>query len=266
MFELQKNIKRNQLHSKSRRTLATVRMTLIIMAIPLMLILSITTIPSHSSSSSSSSIHSVYAQQGVDDQNRKTANVSVDGNTYTIKYNATNARVLSIVPEKESAKVVVTIEPTKEGKLTIDLPRELIDYKIAGNKDGNFIVHINAKQISTFKENIPSTGNNKTSRALEINFGSGDRTIEIIGTQMAQASVADIKKQLQKEEAAAAAANKTKEASLLANKTMTKNITNAPKAGGAASIINKTGEVAKTFVNKTTGVLSNITKSLVGGK
>jgi hypothetical protein len=239
-------------------------MTLIIMSIPLMLILSITTIPSHSSFSP---IRLVYAQQGVDDQNQKTANVNVDGNAYAIKYNTTNARVLSIVPDKESAKIVATIEPTKEGKLTIDLPRELIDYKIAGNKDGNFIVHINAKPISSFKENIPATGN-KASRTLEINFGSGDRTIEIIGTQMAQASVAAIKKQLQKEEAAAATANKTKEASsLLANKTaMTKNITNASQAGGAASILNKTGEVAKTVVNKTTGVLSNITKNLVGGK
>jgi hypothetical protein len=260
MSEPQKSRKGNQLNGKSRKALAAVRMTLIITAIPLMLILSITTVASHSSSP----IRSVYAQQGVNDQNQKTANVNVDGNTYTIKYNTTNARVLSIVPDKESAKIVVTVEPTKEGKLTIDLPRELIDYKIAGNKDGNFIVHINAKQISTFKENMPATGN-KTSRTLEINFGSGDRTIEIIGTQMAQASVAAIKKQVQKEEAAAAAANKTNEASLLANKTVT-NITNAPQAGGAASIINKTGEVAKTFVNKTTGVLSNITKNLVGGK
>jgi predicted nucleic acid-binding Zn-ribbon protein len=261
--ELQKSQKRNQLKGKSREKLAAVKMTLIIMAIPLMLILSISTITFHFSS-----IHSVYAQQSVDNQNQKTTSVSVDGNTYTVNYNTTNARVMSIVPEKESAKVVVTIEPSKEGKLTINLPRELIDYKIAGNKDGNFIVHINAKQISTFKENIPATGN-KTSRTLEINFGSGDRTIEIIGTQMAQASVAAIKKQLQNEQVAAAAvANKTKEASLLANKTttMTKNITNAPQEGGAASIINKTGEVARTFVNKTTGALGNITKSLVGGK
>jgi hypothetical protein len=259
--ELQKNQKRNQLNDKSRSKLAAIKMTLIIIAIPLMLILSISTITSHFYS-----IHSVYAQQGVDNQNQKTTSVSIDGNTYTINYNTTNARVMSIVPEKESAKVVVTIEPSKEGKLTINLPRELIDYKIAGNKDGNFIVHINAKQISTFKENIPATGN-KTSRTLEINFGSGDRTIEIIGTQMAQASVAAIKKQLQNEQEAAAMVSKTKEASLLANKTtMTKNITNAPQADSAASIINKTGEVAKTFVNKTTGVLGNITKSLVSGK
>ena len=82
---------------------------------------------------------------------------------------------------------------------------------------------------------------------------------------MAQASVAAIKKQIQNEQAATAAApaatNKT-------TTTMTKNIANASQAGGggATSILNKTGEVAKTLVNKTTGVLSNITKNLVGGK
>jgi hypothetical protein len=246
------------------------RMTLIIIAIPIMLILSVTTIPSSPSSPSSfsfSPILSVYAQQSVDNQNMTTANVNVDNNTYTIKFNTTNARVLGIAPEKESAKIAVTIEPTKEGKLTINLPRELIDYKIAGNKDGNFIVHINGKQISSFNENTHAAGGNKTSRTLDINFGTGDRTIEIIGTQMAQAPFAVIKKQVQNEEAAASAANKTKEVSSIGNKTtMAKNVTNTSQPANAASILNKTGEVAKTFVNKTTGVLSNMTKNLLGGK
>ena len=264
MSELQKSTKRNQFNSKNAKISAAIRTTLTIVAIPIMLIVCIITTSISLSSSPSYPIHSVYAQQNANNQNQTNANVSVDGNTYTIKYNATNARVLSIVPDKESAKVVITVEPTKEGKLTVNLPRELIDYKIAGNKDGNFIVHINAKQVSSFKENTPAIGNNQTSRTLEINFGSGDRTIEIIGTQMAQASVAAIKKQIQNEQAATAAAAATNKTTT----TMTKNIANASQAGGggATSILNKTGEVAKTLVNKTTGVLSNITKNLVGGK
>ena len=92
---------------------------------------------------------------------------------------------------------------------------------------------------------------------------------------MAQASVSTIKNQAQKEQATAIsrAINKTKE-SLSANKTITKNLTNgttngsqvktnSPQAGGGGgSVINKTGEVAKTFVNK----VGNITKGLLGGK
>jgi hypothetical protein len=284
---LQKKEKRTQLNNKNRRTFA-VKTTLVIIVIPIMLILSVSTTSLLSSPSPSYSTHSVYAQQSADNLNKNTANVNVEGNNYPMKYNITNnARVSSIVPQKEAAKLIVTIEPTKEGKLTINLPRELIDYKIAGNKDGNFIVQVNAKQVSNFKEIIPSTtgasNNSQTSRTLEINFGPGDRTIEIIGTQMAQASVATIKKQAQKEAeaaisaATAAAINKTKESSSTNKKTMTNNITsgpntsqvktNASQAGSAgASILNKTGEVAKTIANKTTGVLSNITRNILGGK
>ena len=51
---------------------------------------------------------------------------------------------------------------------------------------------------------------------------------------------------------------------------MTNNITTGPNASQAgvsgASILNKTGETAKTIANKTTGILSNITKNLLGGK
>jgi hypothetical protein len=271
MSPLQKKREITQLNHNCRKMLVT-KMTLLTIAISIMLILSTSEI-----SLSSYPIHSAHAQS-ADTINQHTANINVDGNNYPINYNITNGKVSSIVAQKESTKLIVTIEPTKEGKLTVNLPRELIDYKIAGNKDGNFIVQINGKQVSNFKEIIPSSNNNQTSRILEINFGQGDRSIEIIGTQMAQVSVSTIKNQAQKEQATAisAAINKTKE-SLLANKTITKNLTNettngsqaktnSPQAGGGGSVLNKTGEVAKTFVNKTTAVLSNITKGLLGGK
>ena len=94
----------------------------------------------------------VYAQNATLVNNIKNmTNVNIQGNNYQIKYNNTNAKVVSIVPQKEAAKLVITIEPAKEGKFTIDLPRQLIDYKIAGSKDGNYIVTINGKQVSTFK-------------------------------------------------------------------------------------------------------------------
>ena len=77
-------------------------------------------------------------------------------------------------------RVELTIQPTgKNGKLTIDLPRNLIDYKLAGNKDGNFVVHNNGKQNVPI--NVKEISNNPTSRTLSIDFGSSDRVIEIIG-------------------------------------------------------------------------------------
>jgi len=210
----------------------------------------------------------VYAQNAtlVNTQNatlvnniKNMTNVKIEGINYQIKYNNTNAKVVSIVPQKEAAKLVVTIEPAKEGKFTIDLPRQLIDYKIAGSKDGNYIVTINGKQDSTFKE----ISNTPSSRTLEISFGGGDRTIEITGTQMAQGQVSAVKAQTEAAVKAqmAAAASKTKESSSNA----TKNVGINPSSHIKSNASGTSGSV----VNKTVGVLSNITggiKKLLVGK
>jgi hypothetical protein len=173
-----------------------------------------------------------YAQKDFNTPN-KVSVVKVDNTNYQVKYNVTNndAKVVSIVPQKESTKLVITIEPTNNGKLTIELPRTLIDYKIAGGKDGNFIVHINGKQV----DNVREVSNNQSARILEISFGAGDRTIEIIGTQMGQGPVALVKSQVE------TSTNKTMQT--LENKT---------------SIATAKGP-AETFVNKTIGTLSNLT-------
>jgi hypothetical protein len=173
-----------------------------------------------------------YAQKDFNTPNKVSA-VKVDNTNYQVKYNVTNndAKVVSIVPQKESTKLVITIEPTNNGKLTIELPRTLIDYKIAGGKDGNFILHINGKQV----DNVREVSNNQSARILEISFGAGDRTIEIIGTQMGQGPVALVKSQVE------TSANKTMQT--LENKT---------------SIATAKGP-AETFVNKTIGTLSNLT-------
>lgn len=109
---------------------------LIIIIIPILLIMS-NTVPRHF----------VYAQNATTINNNNMTNLKIEGNSYPIKYNNTNAKVVSIVPQKEASKLVVTIEPTKDVKLTIDLPRQLIDYKIAGGKDGNYIVTINGNRF-----------------------------------------------------------------------------------------------------------------------
>jgi hypothetical protein len=171
-----------------------------------------------------------YAQTDFNTPNKVTT-ISIDNNNYQMKYNVTNgAKVVSIVPQKEATKLVVTIEPTNNSKLTIGIPRTVMDYKIAGSNDGNFIVHINGKQVNNFRE----VSNNQTARTLEINFGGGDRTIEIIGTQMGQAPVAIVKSQVE------GSANKT-----------------------IHTIENKTASTAKgpaeTFVNKSIGTLKNLT-------
>ena len=146
----------------------------------------------------------------------------------------------------------MTIAPTKDGKLTIILPRNVTDYKIAGGKDGMFVVNINAKQTTNFQE----ISNNRTARELEFNFGKNDRVIEIIGTQMGQGDIGTLKEE--------EATEITSLPPSLNTTNMTENVrNNASLAGGNASqtgesIVNQTGEAAQTFVNKTGSVLGNI--------
>jgi hypothetical protein len=127
------------------------------------------------------------------------------------------------------------------------IPRNLTDYKVAGGKDGKFVVNINAKQATDFQEIL----NNQTTRGLEINFGKDDRVIEIVGTQMGQADISNVREQTM--EAAPAAGTNASEATA-----------NASKTGGP--IVNQTGEALQTFVNKTTGVLGNISGEIVGNE
>ena len=146
----------------------------------------------------------------------------------------------------------MTIAPTKDGKLTIILPRNVTDYKIAGGKDGMFLVNINAKQTTNFQEIL----NNRTARELEINFGKDDRVIEIIGTQMGQGDIGTLKEE--------EATEITSLPPSLNTTNMTENVrNNASLAGGNASqtgesIVNQTGEAAQTFVNKTASVVGNV--------
>jgi hypothetical protein len=215
--------------------------TTIVIGVPIMLVLSAIAV------APSSAIQLVYSQgppprqqQDAIDLTFQTTNVSLDGTSYPAKYNITEnaAEVLSIVADKESFKLIITIAPTKDGKLTVMIPRNLTDYKVAGGKDGKFVVNINAKEITNYQE----ISNNQTTRGLEINFGKDDRVIEIVGTQMGQADIAQVER----------------EATEMSSPPNTQNVTdNASQTG--TSISNQTGEAAQTFVNKSASVIGNLT-------
>ena len=222
---------------------------LMILGMPILLVLSAV------AASPSSAIQLTYGQgpstveqQEINSLNFQTANVTLDSTSYPVNYNITDkaAEVLSTAADKESFKLSITISPTKDGKLTLMIPRNLTDFKVAGGKDGKFVVNINAKQITDFRE----ISNNQTMRGLEVNFGKDDRVIEIVGTQMGQAEISKVK-----EQAIEAAPTAGDNASAAAN---------ASETGG--SIVNQTGQAVQTFVNKTTGILGNITGELTGNK
>jgi hypothetical protein len=179
-------------------------------------------------------------QEDTDKLAFKTFNVTLDNIVYPIRYNITDnaGEIQSIVADKDTFKTLITITPTKDGKLTVILPRDFIDYKVAGGKDGKFPVTINAKPISTYQE----MAGNKTTRGLEIDFSKDDRAVEIVGTQMGLAEIAEVKE----------------EATEATSPTSTQNVTNNASQT-EQSFANKTIEGAETVVNKSAGVLGNLT-------
>lgn len=178
-------------------------------------------------------------QQDTDNLTFKAFNVTLDGIVYPLRYNITDnaGEIQSIVADKDAFKLITTITPTKDGKLTVILPRDLIDFKVAGGKDGKFQVNINAKPISTYQE-IPS---NRTTRGLEIDFSKNDRAIEVVGTQMGLADIAQVKE----------------EATEATPQNSTQNVTNNTSQT-EQSITNKTIEGAEAFVNQSANVLENL--------
>ena len=72
--------------------------------------------------------------------------------------------------------VVVEIDSTDEGAITLDLPREFIDAEKQNGKDETFIILIDGIEVA-YQETI-----NSESRIITINFEQGDSKIEIIGT------------------------------------------------------------------------------------
>jgi len=65
------------------------------------------------------------------------------------------------------------------GKLTVELPRNVLDAKSQGNTDDKYNIKIDNKDVD-YKE----VGTNLNARILQTDFGKNDRMIEITGTEM----------------------------------------------------------------------------------
>lgn len=103
---------------------------------------------------------------------------AVEGTNYTVTYDITNGKVLGMKTDSQAKSLLVAIQPTGDGILTITLPRALIDAK-AGNMDDKFFVLVNSQEAD-FTETSTTT----TDRTLSIPFMDGTEEIEIIGTQV----------------------------------------------------------------------------------
>ena len=108
--------------------------------------------------------------------------VHVENTDFDVSYSITGGKVLGITADVGSKSLVVSIQTTSDGTLTITLPRGLIDAKINDTDDDNFFVLIDGEEVPM--GDTPGFDEEKTStdRTLTIHFQDGAEEIEIIGT------------------------------------------------------------------------------------
>ena len=107
-----------------------------------------------------------------------TAPITIQGQVYNATYKITNGKVLGIIPTTSANSITVRIQPSGTGVLSITLPRSLIDAKQNG-QDSHYLVQDDGMS-TTFNETRTDT----LSRTLDIQFGSTNTGITIIGTQI----------------------------------------------------------------------------------
>ena len=100
--------------------------------------------------------------------------MNVDDREIILNYNITEGgSILDIYPESDS--LIVKVDTTEQGILSINLPREIIDAKI-GDMDDYFYVLVDEEEVD-FDEIVTSTD-----RTISVGFSENTDEIEIIGT------------------------------------------------------------------------------------
>ncbi len=106
--------------------------------------------------------------------------IPVDGTSLSVKYSITNGKVLGIKADIQSKSLIVSIQTTGDGVLTITLPRALINATLpTTGQDDKYYVLVDGQEAD-FQETSTTT----TDRTLSIPFTDGTQEIEIIGTQI----------------------------------------------------------------------------------
>jgi predicted secreted protein with PEFG-CTERM motif len=101
--------------------------------------------------------------------------VSVQGSSDLIGYEITGGKLVNIMPDVDANSLIVSIDATDDGSLTLTIPRSVLDATMNG-EDDDFFVLIDGEEVD-FEETVDSDN-----RTLTIAFPAGAEEIEIIGT------------------------------------------------------------------------------------
>ena len=96
-----------------------------------------------------------------------------------INYKITGGSIKSIYPDLDSNSLIIEIEATDDGMLTISLPKAVIDSDVEGRFNGDFFVLVDNEE-----REYDETETTDTYRTLSIEFFAGSEEIEIFGTRV----------------------------------------------------------------------------------
>jgi predicted secreted protein with PEFG-CTERM motif len=109
-----------------------------------------------------------------------TSNFEVDAGSYgtfDVEYTIKGGTIKNMLVDSDSFAVIVQLNSTDDGTITLDLPREFIGAEKQDGKDDTFIILIDGIEVA-YQESVVDS----ESRVISINFIEGDSDIEIIGT------------------------------------------------------------------------------------
>jgi hypothetical protein len=101
--------------------------------------------------------------------------VSVSGTSELIEYTITGGQLLSVIPDKDGTSLIVSVDSSSSGILTLTIPRVILDATINGGDD-DFFVLVDGEEVD-FTEMTSSSD-----RKLFIGLQAGVEEIKIVGT------------------------------------------------------------------------------------
>ena len=128
--------------------------------------------------------NSVVAQTNFDlidivQPSKQTFQVNDGGQGYDIPYSIVGGKVNDMKVDFPSFALTLSINATRNGVVSLDIPREFMDAKKMDGSDEKFIVLINGTEVQPSE--VPGSS---LSRNVTINFLKDDSQIELIGTQI----------------------------------------------------------------------------------
>ena len=104
--------------------------------------------------------------------------------TFGVNYTITGGTVKDMTIDAPSFSLIVSINSTTDGTITLQIPRSLVDAKTNSGQDDAFIILVDGAECNLQSPCLQSESSNSNYRNLTIQFYQGDQDIEIIGTQV----------------------------------------------------------------------------------